>query len=133
MFHICYRNFEDFFPSKTLSFCFVVLLSAHCGPGLIHILLILMLVAVDYYRLRSIMFTVYHRMLSILVVTHVTHTITDHCQYCLCVCSSSESLNSVTITAQICCAIHLNPLTPNDSYRGRTALLTSNVSFYIFI
>jgi hypothetical protein len=27
----------------------------------------------------------------------------------------------------------INPLTPNNSYRGRTAPLTSNVSFYIFI
>jgi len=26
-----------------------------------------------------------------------------------------------------------NPLTPNDPYRGRTAPLTSKVSFYIFI
>jgi len=27
----------------------------------------------------------------------------------------------------------LNDLTPNDPYRGRTALLTSKVAFYIFI
>jgi len=27
----------------------------------------------------------------------------------------------------------LNPLTPNDPYSGRTALLTSKVAFYIFI
>jgi len=27
----------------------------------------------------------------------------------------------------------LNPLKPNDPYRGRTAPLTSKVSFYIFI
>ena len=27
----------------------------------------------------------------------------------------------------------LNPLTPNDHYRGRTAPLTSKVAFYIFI
>ena len=27
----------------------------------------------------------------------------------------------------------LNPLTPNDHYSGRTALLTSKVAFYIFI
>ena len=26
-----------------------------------------------------------------------------------------------------------NPLTPNDTYRGRTAPLTSKVAFYIFI
>ena len=26
-----------------------------------------------------------------------------------------------------------NPLTPNDSYRGRTAPLTSKVAFYIFV
>ena len=26
-----------------------------------------------------------------------------------------------------------NPLTPNEPYRGRTALLTSKVAFYIFI
>jgi hypothetical protein len=28
---------------------------------------------------------------------------------------------------------NLNPLKPNDPYRGRTAPLTSKVSFYIFI
>jgi len=28
---------------------------------------------------------------------------------------------------------HLNPLTPNDPYSGRTAPLTSKVAFYIFI
>ena len=27
----------------------------------------------------------------------------------------------------------INPLTPNDHYRGRTAPLTSEVAFYIFI
>ena len=27
----------------------------------------------------------------------------------------------------------LNPLTPNDHYSGRTALLTSKVAFYVFI
>ena len=27
----------------------------------------------------------------------------------------------------------INPLTPNDSYRARTAPLTSKVAFYIFI
>ena len=27
----------------------------------------------------------------------------------------------------------INPLTPNDRYRGRTAPLTSEVTFYIFI
>jgi len=27
----------------------------------------------------------------------------------------------------------INPLTPNDPYRGRTASLTSKVAFYIFI
>jgi hypothetical protein len=27
----------------------------------------------------------------------------------------------------------INPLTPNDHYSGRTALLTSKVAFYIFI
>jgi len=27
----------------------------------------------------------------------------------------------------------INPLTPNDPYRGRTAPLTSKVAFYIFI
>ena len=27
----------------------------------------------------------------------------------------------------------INPLTPNDPYSGRTALLTSKVTFYIFI
>ena len=29
--------------------------------------------------------------------------------------------------------IHINPLTPNDPYSGRTAPLTSQVTFYIFI
>jgi hypothetical protein len=28
---------------------------------------------------------------------------------------------------------HINPLKPNDAYRGRTAPQTSNISFYIFI
>jgi len=28
---------------------------------------------------------------------------------------------------------NINPLTPNDPYRGRTAPLTSKISFYIFI
>ena len=27
----------------------------------------------------------------------------------------------------------VNPLTPNDTYRGRTAPLTSKLAFYIFI
>jgi len=27
----------------------------------------------------------------------------------------------------------IKPLTPNDPYRGRTAPLTSNVAFYIFL
>jgi hypothetical protein len=27
----------------------------------------------------------------------------------------------------------INPLTPNDPYRGRTAPLTSKVAFYVFI
>jgi len=27
----------------------------------------------------------------------------------------------------------INPLTPNDPYRGRTAPLTSEVAFYVFI
>jgi len=53
------------------------------------------------------MFTVYHRLLSIPVVTHVTHSITYHYQYCLCVCRRPESLNSVIITAQVCCETHL--------------------------
>ena len=34
-----------------------------------------------------------------------------------------------TGTAQMC----INPLTPNDTYRGRTAPLTSKVAFYTFI
>ena len=29
--------------------------------------------------------------------------------------------------------VNLNPLTPNDPYRGRTAPLTFKVAFYIFI
>jgi len=29
--------------------------------------------------------------------------------------------------------VNINPLTPKDSYRGRTAPLTSKVTFYIFI
>jgi hypothetical protein len=28
---------------------------------------------------------------------------------------------------------YIKPLTPNDPYRGRTAPLTSNVAFYIFL
>ena len=28
---------------------------------------------------------------------------------------------------------YINPLKPNDPYRGRTAPLTSKVAFYIFI
>ena len=28
---------------------------------------------------------------------------------------------------------HVNPLKPNDAYRGRTAPLTSKIAFYIFI
>jgi len=28
---------------------------------------------------------------------------------------------------------HVNPLMPNDPYRGHTAPLTSKVAFYIFI
>ena len=31
------------------------------------------------------------------------------------------------------CMGRVNPSTPNDSYRGRTAPLTSKVAFYIFI
>ena len=30
-------------------------------------------------------------------------------------------------------AIHLNPLKPNDAYRGRTAPLTSKIAFFILI
>jgi len=30
-------------------------------------------------------------------------------------------------------SLDINPLTPNDAYRGRTAPLTSKVAFYIFI
>ena len=30
-------------------------------------------------------------------------------------------------------AFNINPLTPNDTYRGRTAPLTSKVAFYIFV
>jgi len=29
--------------------------------------------------------------------------------------------------------LHINPLTPNVNYSGRTAPLTSKVAFYIFI
>ena len=32
-----------------------------------------------------------------------------------------------------CISLQINPLTPNDPYSGRTAPLTSNVAFYIFI
>ena len=34
-----------------------------------------------------------------------------------------------------CCSVNVrvNPLTPNDPYKGRTAPLTSKVAFYIFI
>jgi len=30
-------------------------------------------------------------------------------------------------------ALRFNPLKPNDTYRGRTAPLTSKITFYIFI
>ena len=41
----------------------------------------------------------------------------------------------VTVTHIICLHFDflINPLTPNDPYRGRTAPLTSKVAFYIFI
>ena len=38
---------------------------------------------------------------------------------CVCVC--------------VCVRACVNPLTPNDAYRGRTAPLTFKVTFYIFI
>jgi hypothetical protein len=104
--HILQKIFKIFFP-KTLSFCFVILFSVYCEPGLIHILVILLLVCVDYYRLCSIIFIVYHRMLSIPVVTRVTHSITYHYQYCLCACRSPQSLDSVIIIVQMCCETHL--------------------------
>jgi len=33
----------------------------------------------------------------------------------------------------VLCFLSINPLTPNDTYRGRTAPLTSKVAFYIFV
>ena len=33
----------------------------------------------------------------------------------------------------IVCLCFINPLTPNDPYRGRTAPLTCKVAFYLFI
>ena len=44
--------------------------------------------------------------------------------------SGAKSLKDVRLTAK---KYRLNPLTPNDPYRGRTAPLTSKVAFYIFI
>ena len=43
----------------------------------------------------------------------------------------SQQLTSMTNTS--CFEYIINPLTPNDTYRGRTAPLTSKVAFYIFI
>ena len=44
----------------------------------------------------------------------------------------------INLCAYIACKIvaftfHLNPLTPNDTFSGRTAPLTSEVAFYILI
>jgi len=41
--------------------------------------------------------------------------------------------DGVNDMAQQLSALHINPLTPNDHYSGRTAPLTSIVAFYIFI
>jgi len=47
--------------------------------------------------------------------------------------SKTDSHNSLENVVQRERETHVNPLTPNDSHRGRTAPLTSEVAFYIFI
>jgi len=42
-------------------------------------------------------------------------------------------LQIVLTNLSSCISLQINPLTPNDHYSGRTAPLTSNVAFYIFI
>ena len=41
--------------------------------------------------------------------------------------------NCLKVSGYMFTNVPINPLTPNDPYRGRTAPLTSKVSFYIFI
>ena len=41
--------------------------------------------------------------------------------------------DAVEYRMNISLTCHINPLTPNDPKRGRTAPLTSNIAFYIFI
>jgi len=43
--------------------------------------------------------------------------------------TNEQSSNDLTLKR----GIILNPLTPNEPYRGRTTPLTSKVAFYIFI
>jgi len=44
--------------------------------------------------------------------------------------------SSISSSIRVCLCLMwglINPLTPNDPYKGRTAPLTSKVAFYIFI
>jgi len=45
----------------------------------------------------------------------------------------SSVAKSGTLNCMLSESVFINPLTPNDPYRGRTATLTSKVAFYIFI
>jgi hypothetical protein len=62
-------------------------------------------------------------------------------KYVACRNSSNAYLNPICHLLTLLGAHHIlhvnrikvNPLTPNDPYRGRTAPLTSKVAFYIFI
>jgi len=50
------------------------------------------------------------------------------------VCSQiHHKTHKYTVWVQNVEFVNVNPLTPNDSYRGHTAPLTSKVAFYIFI
>ena len=45
----------------------------------------------------------------------------------------SSSIEGIPNSNTRLCGVMLNPLTPNDPYKGRTAPLTSKVAFYVFI
>ena len=46
---------------------------------------------------------------------------------------NKNHINACSWTLQVQVVARINPLTPNDPYRGRSAPLTSKVAFYIFI
>ena len=48
-------------------------------------------------------------------------------------CEALSSLRHIYLGSLFLGPEHLNPLTPNDPYRGRTAPLTSKVAFCTFI